>query len=160
MNQDIEIKIIVDTNLWISFLIGRKLSCLLELLSYPNIQLVACQELIDEIQTVSSRPKFAKYYSKENLSLLWDFMNEEAQTYQIREIPSRCRDAKDDYLLELALIADADYLITGDKDLLEIGRIGSCQILTVMEFDALSASMGHATFLHEDMEEYLSIVIE
>lgn len=31
---------------------------------------------------------------------------------------------KDDYLLELALVSDADFLITGDKDLLDIKKNG------------------------------------
>ena len=33
-------------------------------------------------------------------------------------LPEKCRDRKDDYLLELAVISNADFLITGDKDLL------------------------------------------
>ena len=40
MKQKNDIRIIIDTNLWISFLIGRKLSRLLDLLSYPEFHLV------------------------------------------------------------------------------------------------------------------------
>lgn len=70
MKQNNEIRIIIDTNLWISFLIGRKMSCLLDLLSYPEYQLVISSELIEEIRAVFSRPKFTKYYTLENLSSL------------------------------------------------------------------------------------------
>lgn len=45
MKPIIETRIIVDTNLWISFLMGRKLHCLLDLLGSPEFQLVASQEL-------------------------------------------------------------------------------------------------------------------
>lgn len=34
-----------------------------------------------------------------------------------------------------------------------------CQIVTVMEFDIYSSSIGHATVLHEGLEEYYQIVI-
>lgn len=61
--------------------------------------------------------------------------------------------------LELALISEANYLITGDKDLLSIGEIGSCQIITVMEFDVLVSSSGYSSFILECFEDYYSIVI-
>ena len=160
MKQENEIRIIIDTNLWISFLIGRKLSSLLDLLSYPEFQLVVSAELIEEICDVFSRPKLAKYYSPENISMLVKYMKEFALSFELGYIPSRCRDPKDDYLLELALVSDADFLVTGDKDLLDMKKIGACQILTAMEFDIYSSSVGHPTVLHEGLEEYYQIIIE
>lgn len=154
-----EIKVIVDTNLWISFLIGRKLSCLLSLLSRPDFELVVSQELIDEIRKVSLRPKLLKYFSQEQIALLLDFMSEETQLYQLENIIPRCRDPKDDYLLELAIVSKADYLVTGDKDLLDLDKIGSCQIVSAMEFDSLAVSWGYPALMHEELEEYISIVI-
>lgn len=152
-------RIIIDTNLWISFLIGKKLSCLLELISNGNVELVVSKELLDEIESVASRPKFVKYFSKEHLDMLWDFLDQETLYYEIGNNSSRCRDPKDDYLLELALVSRADYLITGDKDLLIVKEVGSCQIITVMEFDALTSSLGCSALLHEDIEDYYAIVI-
>ena len=76
MKQENDIRIIIDTNLWISFLIGRKLSHLLDLLSYPEFHLVISSELIAEIYDVFSRPKLAKYYSAENIHMLLKYMKE------------------------------------------------------------------------------------
>ena len=42
----------------------------------------------------------------------------------------RCRDPKDDKFLELAVDAKADWIITGDKDLLELSPFQSTSILT------------------------------
>lgn len=154
-----EIRIIVDTNLWISFLIGRKLSCLLDLLSYPEFQLVVSSELTSEIREVFLRPKFAKFYTAENLDMLMKFMNQCAINFELKNIHPRCRDPKDDYLLELASVSKADFLITGDKDLLDIKEIGSCSIVTAMEFDVYTSTIGHPTILHEGLEEYYNIVI-
>ena len=159
MKQENDIRIIIDTNLWISFLIGKKLSCLLEILSHPEFHLVVSSELIGEICDVFSRPKFAKYYTPESIQMLLEYMKDFALSFELGDIPSRCRDPKDDYLLELALVSDADFLITGDKDLLDIKKIGMCQIVTAMEFDMYSSSIGHSTMLHEGFEEFYNIVI-
>ena len=56
--------------------------------------------------------------------------------------------------LELAVVSDADFLITGDKDLLVIQTIGNCQIVTAIEFDAATASMNFPTNLNEAIVEY------
>ena len=160
MKQENEIRIIIDTNLWISFLIGRKLSSLLDLLSYPEFQLVISTELIEEIHDVVSRPKLAKYYTSENVNMLMKYMKDFSLSFELGNIPSRCRDPKDDYLLELALVSDADFLVTGDKDLLEVKKIGNCQIVTAMEFDIYSSSVGHSTVLHEALDDYYNIVIQ
>ena len=53
---------------------------------------------------------------------------------KIKNIEQICRDPKDDFLLALSKKSKADYLITGDKDLLEIGIYARTEILTVNKF--------------------------
>lgn len=53
-------KIIVDTNLWISFLIGKRLSLLKKLLTNSDITVYVCDELIQEFKDVSQRGKIRK----------------------------------------------------------------------------------------------------
>ena len=57
-----ERRVIVDTNCWISFLIGKRLSSLVDLLSNERVRLVVCDELLEEIREVTKRRKFAKYF--------------------------------------------------------------------------------------------------
>jgi putative PIN family toxin of toxin-antitoxin system len=45
-----------------------------------------------------------------------------------------CRDAKDNYLLSLAIDSDADFLITGDNDLLVLENVRKTRILKFTEF--------------------------
>lgn len=113
MRSDCKTRIIVDTNLWISFLIGKKLAGLLDFLSDEKVELVVSQELLNEVLEVASRPKLKKYFSQEHLNLVEDFMTQETLFCRINNVPARCRDSKDDYLLELALVSKANYLITG-----------------------------------------------
>ena len=90
--------------------------------------------LQQEIMAVASRPKFARYFAPEACERLLAFLRAHSEDYPLGDIPARCRDPKDDYLLELARVADADILVTGDKDLTDLHQFGHCQILTLAEF--------------------------
>jgi len=50
-----------------------------------------------------------------------------------------CRDPKDDFILECATIVQADYIVTGDKDLLSLEHFGSTQIVTPHQFLDIAA---------------------
>ncbi|MFN2262353.1 MAG: putative toxin-antitoxin system toxin component, PIN family, partial [Psychroflexus sp.] len=45
-----------------------------------------------------------------------------------------CRDEKDNFLLNLSIDSKADYLITGDNDLLVLDKIEQTQIMNFREF--------------------------
>lgn len=156
MKQEEKIRVIVDVNIWISFLIGRRLQRIFDVLVKPQIVLIFSKELLDELYAVTQRPKFKKYFtSSENVKELLNFLSTMGEMIELPEtLPERCRDSKDDYLLELALLSDADFLITGDKDLLVMQTIGDCQIVTAMEFDTATASMNFPTSLNEAIEKY------
>ena len=130
-----KVRVIVDTNLWIRSLIGRQLVHMRELLSYPGIELIVTEQLLQEVILVAQRPKFEKYFHAGDVALLRSWMEENMTNVPLGEIPARCRDPKDDYLLELAIQAKAIYLVSGDSDLLDMGTIGDCKIMTVAEFE-------------------------
>lgn len=123
-------KVIIDTNLWISFLLhGQAYKHLTDILSDEEVTLVTSQTSIDEFVAVASRKKFAKYISEAQVSAVVEFILQNSLFYPLHDIPRRCRDPKDDYLLELAVVSNADYLLTGDDDLLSMKNIGSCKIV-------------------------------
>ena len=63
MPENKVVKIIIDTNLWISFLIGKELKELKNLLIEETIQLVISEEIVEEIILVTQRPKLQKYFT-------------------------------------------------------------------------------------------------
>ena len=136
LDENQTVRVVIDTNLWISFLIGKRLDCLLELLDNPWFELVSSSRLNEEILEVARRPKLRKYFQEENVLLLEEWMKRHFIMVEIGDIPRRCRDPKDDYLLELAVKAKAIYLVSGDKDLLDIGQVCDCKIMTVAQFEA------------------------
>ena len=60
-------KIIIDTNLWISFLIGKRLAVLNSLLTNSHLSVFVCDELLKEIETTSSKQKIRKYISDDDV---------------------------------------------------------------------------------------------
>lgn len=127
-------KIIIDTNIWISFLIGKELQDLKDLIVSDKVKIITTSQLIDEIKLATSREKLRKYFNKDSVSDLIALLDVVAEKVQIKKVEQICRDPKDDFLLALAKESKANYLITGDKDLLEIKVYSKTQIVTVKQF--------------------------
>lgn len=130
--KDRPVRIIIDTNIWISFLIGQKSASIVrELMVSDMVKVVMTDILHSEIVAVAARPKFARYFSTDAIGRLESFLRKRCDYYRLNDIPARCRDPKDDYLLELAKVSDADILVTGDKDLTDMRMFGKCLIITI-----------------------------
>jgi putative PIN family toxin of toxin-antitoxin system len=127
-------RIIVDTNIFISFLINRDYSKLDKIIIDNKATLLLSNELIGELITVLSRPKFKKYISKEDLNTLMLFFNEYGELVNVTSKVKLSRDANDDFLLALAKDGKATFLITGDKDLLVLKKINQTKIVSISEF--------------------------
>ena len=127
-------RLILDTNLWISFLISSKYEKLDELLFIQKCKLLFSQELLEEFVTVAKRPKLRKFISRDELEDLLDTIDEVAEFVNVTSEISECLDPKDNFLLSLAVVGKADYLLTGDKDLLVLKDIGNTEIKTISEF--------------------------
>lgn len=61
-------------------------------------------------------------------------MEEVAELVEVKTITKLCRDTKDDFLLSLAIDGKADFLITGDRDLLESNQLEKTKIITIADF--------------------------
>ena len=62
------IKVIFDTNVWISFLIGKRLSFIKKFIADGQFTIVITDQLIDEIKVVTSRERLKKYFPKESVT--------------------------------------------------------------------------------------------
>ncbi|MQY78868.1 MAG: putative toxin-antitoxin system toxin component, PIN family [Bacteroidetes bacterium] len=115
------LKVIIDTNLWISFLITKSHSQIDNLLINKKIRIVFSEELLTEFFDVIQRPKLNKYFSPNDIKELLDVFDFYGDLVKVKSRIEQCRDPKDNFLLSLAVDSKADYLLTGDNDLLEIG---------------------------------------
>ena len=129
------IKVIFDTNVWISFLIGKRLTILKDYISSGEITIITTEQLLLEIKEVTNRKKLKKYFPKESVEELLDLLDTIAKKVEIKPIHFHNRDPKDNFLLDLIDISKADYLVTGDKDLLLHNPFKSAMILTPANFE-------------------------
>jgi putative PIN family toxin of toxin-antitoxin system len=127
-------RIIIDTNLWISFLITKDFAKIDEILFSRRGILVFSQELLDEFLEVARRPKFRRFFSTTDIEELLETIDEYADFVKVQTQIEICRDPKDNFLLSLSVDGNADYLLTGDKDLLELTKFGETTIITISDF--------------------------
>ena len=129
MTSEKRTKVIFDTNIWISYLIGYQLSGLTELLISQKIELVLSEQLRAEIIEVTRRKKFRKYFNEQKVNELLKLMDFIGTDYEIIDYPNVCRDPKDDFLLGLIRVSQANFLVTGDQDLLELNPFEGTEII-------------------------------
>jgi len=129
-------RIIVDTNLWISLLIGKRLSELRSLCNSEAIDVYICEELIEEFSRIAAREKIRKYVAEERVIQTLDLMKASCILTSIENYvtTSDLRDANDLYLLSLAETICADFILTGDKDLLTLKSHHKTRIATYSDF--------------------------
>jgi putative PIN family toxin of toxin-antitoxin system len=127
-------RVIIDTNLWISFLISKNFTELDFLISTGKVTLLFSAELLEEFLEVTKRPKFSRYFNKKDLESLLKNLENIAEIIVITTQTDVCRDIKDNFLLNLCIDGNADFLITGDEDLLVLKKIGSTHIMRWSEF--------------------------
>jgi len=125
---------VIDTNIRIGFLIGKMLSDLSEAVINDNIRILFSEELFEELIEVLQRPKFKKYFSLENIAELISLLDLKTEKIEITEYFADCRDPKDNFLLELCVSGSADYLITGDDDLLALNPFHGVKIINYRLF--------------------------
>ena len=118
----------MDTNIWISFLIGKELSGLDALLVARKAVVLFSDQLFEELLEVLHRPKFQRYFSPADIRELIELVNQCSEWVEVVHSCDACRDGKDNFLLDLCLSGSADYLITGDGDLLDLEHIGETVI--------------------------------
>jgi hypothetical protein len=126
-------KVILDTNLWISFLITKNYSFIDKYVENQKVTLIFSKELIQEFLTVATRPKFQKYFTDQDIQKLLRSFDNFAIIIETTSNIEICRDFKDNFLLNLAIDSKADFLVTGDNDLLELKKIEKTKILTIRE---------------------------
>ena len=127
-------RIILDTNLWISYLLTRELSRVDKVFREAKVTLLFSKELLDEFIEVSQRPRLRKRFPAGDVDILITELQAIAEFIDVTSKVDICRDPKDNFLLSLAKDGKASYLITGDKDLLVIGQFKKTQILTITEY--------------------------
>jgi putative PIN family toxin of toxin-antitoxin system len=131
-------RVVQDTNVLVSAILFKgALSKLVDLWKNGKISPVISKETFDELKAVLSYPKFS--LSKDEIkAIIEDEILPFFEVIDIKEkIHGVCRDPNDDMFLAVAVNAQAPYVVTGDKDLLALGKYKSIEIVSPQEYLAL-----------------------
>jgi uncharacterized protein len=141
-------RVVVDTNIFVRALIsGVDSSSPLQLWLSGRIQLVVSTETLAELAAVLTRPKFQRYFTADNVTGLLTLLREHGEWVVVATQLALCRDPKDDVFLNLAITAQADYLVSEDNDLvadaaLKARMLNDYQIQIVREAELAKALAG------------------
>ncbi len=130
------LKIVVDTNLIVSAVITPhgKPARILELFRKNMIEIVISEEIVIEIQKVSNYPKIRKRHGWSLEETKWFIKG--IKKFCIVVMPGAhndpiiTKDASDDKFLDCAVAGEVDYVVTGDKHLLELGQYSGIPIIS------------------------------
>ena len=126
-------RIVLDTNVFISSIFWRgKPRKVIELAIAGKIQSLTCHGILHEIEEVLTEDfKISISRVNEIIRHIISF----SKIVSIREdIRIKIRDIEDVKIINCAKSGNADYIITGDKDLRVLAEIAGVKILTVSEF--------------------------
>jgi putative PIN family toxin of toxin-antitoxin system len=135
-------RVLLDTNVLVSYLlqpgsVGAVRTILRAFLG-GQLTLLVPEALLDELAiTITGKHRLAKRITQAELTQFLSVLQAfgEAVPPIHEPIPAVTRDPKDDYLLAYALVGAADYLITGDNDLLALaGQLPGLIIASPSQF--------------------------
>ena len=131
-------RIVIDTNIVLSGLLWRGPPYLLlaQVGQSPGMQLFSSQALLDELADVLTRASPTKRLHQINMTahaVLADYVRA-ITVLQVPPLPQPvCRDPDDDAVLALALLAQADVIVSGDNDLLVLQSFEGIPIVTAAQ---------------------------
>ncbi len=128
--------VVIDTNVFISGLIIPKGNPykVVQLWQSGSMHVAVSSELIAEISTVLDRKKIKTKFHLSDVVVreLINLLQERGMNIVVKPSKLRVRDLKDQFLLDLALSAKADFLISGDSDLLVLADEKSLKKLQII----------------------------
>jgi uncharacterized protein len=127
------IRAVLDTNTTVSGVgWGGPPGAVLDAALAGRFEIVTSPAQLEELRRVLSYPKLQAVVGDANE--LIKLLALAAVVVTPTETVTISRDPDGDRLIEAALTSDADVIVTGDQDLLTLGRIGQIQVLTPREF--------------------------
>ena len=130
-----KLRFVIDTNVLISSILSKNTPPQ-KLFDYSMTHgiILMSEATVIEITEVLTRNKFDRYAPLFKRSNFLQTLASKIEAIEITESITICRDPKDDKFLEVAVNGKADYLITGDRDLLVLHPFRDIQIITPAAF--------------------------
>lgn len=130
------IKVVLDTVILVRSLIkprGYNAEIIKRINEY---ELFVSEDILKEAVDVLHRSSLKKKYDPSGIIAISDILDilSEAEVIAPSQKFNLCRDPYDNKFIECAFAADADYIVSGDEDLLAIKEYGKIKIVTADAF--------------------------
>jgi putative PIN family toxin of toxin-antitoxin system len=126
---------VIDTNVLISILLGSR-NCLAVRGAFLDglFEIITSPELITEFNVACRKPKIPRFVNPHDILDTLELLKSDAEWISpvIKVVASR--DPKDNPVLECAVAGQADFIVTGDKDLLDLKSFRGIKIITPRQF--------------------------
>ena|SRR5579872_1829483 len=128
-------RIVIDTNVLVSAALSKHstprkvLSIVLE-----HHSLLVSEETLAELEEVFDRPKLNRYSRIEDRINLLRTLIDKSIIVAINSHITDCPDPEDNKFLELAVDGKATYILSGDRDLLDMNPYRGIRIIPAAEF--------------------------
>ncbi len=133
--------IVFDTNALISALMyPSSVSASALIQAVKHFQLVASDATWAELETVSGRKKFAKYWNEQSRLVFLTELAAMTDFCTTQTVITTCNDASDNKFLELAIDAKAKVIVSGDSDLRSLHPFQGVAIIAPSDFLGLLSS--------------------
>lgn len=130
-------KVVFDTNVLIAAFVSEGIcSKLLLRARKKQFKLITCPFIMEEFERVLHK-KFSATQEEVRAATMLLSEAAEAIAQPLPKVTGVCRDAEDDNILACSVAAEADYLVTGDSDLLGLKRFKGIPIITPRAFEML-----------------------
>jgi putative PIN family toxin of toxin-antitoxin system len=129
---------VFDTNVLVSYLLTHRppIATLIDYhLAREDFALVTAPALLEELDRVLRYPRLSHYYSEAERTRFVALLLALSEVVDLPDtIPSICRDPDDDRVIACAVAGQADVIVSGDRDLLVLERVGSIYIRSAAQF--------------------------
>ena len=134
-------RVVLDTNVFLSALLSDRgpPSQIVDAWRAEGFELVSSLDQIDEFKRVTRYPKVRRYFSRATVGRLVNGLRQAEVLFKRLPGGVDAPDPNDAHLIATAIMASADFLVTGDKALLSMKRIGVTPITTAQRFAAILA---------------------
>lgn len=126
-------RLVIDSNVWIAALISPAGTArqLVDVVLDSDIDILMSESTFNELVSRLDRPKFDRYREPDSWNAFLTVLVELAQWHEdAGTAAGTSRDADDDKFLALAVTGQADTIISGDRDLLDLVSYEGIPILT------------------------------